>query len=84
MNGHTGGEGSTHPMNQNLVNLLLLLNTRTMLILPKSKMLLGIFSFFVFVFFFNLKTCLVEQFFYEVLFTCSLKIHLIRHSNYYD
>jgi hypothetical protein len=51
MNGHTGGEGSAHPMNQNLVNLLLLLNTRTMLILPKSKMLIGFFSFFVFVFF---------------------------------
>jgi hypothetical protein len=58
MNGHT------HPMNQNFVNLSLLLNTRTMLILRKSKMLLRIF----FVFFFNLKTCLVEQFFYEVLF----------------
>jgi hypothetical protein len=55
MNGHT------HPMNQNLVNLSLLLNT---LILPKPKMLLGIFLCF----FFNLKTCLVEQFFYEVLF----------------
>jgi hypothetical protein len=39
MNGHT------HPMNQNLVNLSLLLNT---LILPKPKMLLGIFFVFFF------------------------------------